>query len=183
MGGLRASTVHAAGATSTRLSEMGKNPGRAVEGRRGKNNVAQEGALSSDQCSFDKGLMHPVVGLIHVNSELCTNGVKGVSSKIIRVLSEMTHLKHEKTSSFCKKQPRGLTCPVKVFTLRSSSSGRFLGGGHKSCSFLASTFVPNGPHCCWLLDRQTDPLVFADQRVFCFQGYEVMTGWGMTKLE
>jgi hypothetical protein len=56
------------------------------------------------------------------------NRVNPLSSKIIRLFTQITHRKDDKTSSFCKNRPLGLTGWLKVFTLRSSCPDRFSGG-------------------------------------------------------
>ncbi|MBV6498629.1 MAG: hypothetical protein CJBNEKGG_00855 [Prosthecobacter sp.] len=54
-----------------------------------------------------------------------TQGVKGLSSKIIRVLPQKRGLIFDNSFSFCKNHPPGLTAWAKVFTLPLSTPGGF----------------------------------------------------------
>lgn len=83
--------------------------------------------------------------------------VKALSSKILRVSPLFACRKTDKTFPFRKKRPPWLTTGPKLFTLTHRRRAGFL-TLITELQLLASTFVPNGPHCCWLLDRQTDPL-------------------------
>lgn len=65
-------------------------------------------------------------GGIGSNEQLLTGqSVKGLSSKIIRVLGQKQGLNFDNSFSFCKNHPLGLTARPKVFTLCLSSPGCF----------------------------------------------------------